>query len=116
LKRWTPENPDTRYPSFRIGRTFPARWFNDFSVYDASFIKIQNIQLEYNVPKRVLDKTKFLSMMRVFASISNVHTFTKYPGPNPESFSSQRIIGASTDNSTYPLSRNYTFGLKLTIK
>jgi TonB-dependent starch-binding outer membrane protein SusC len=116
LKRWTPENPDSRYPSFRIGRTFPARWFNDFSVYDASFIKIQNIQLEYNLPKRVLDKLKYLSMMRVFASISNVHTFTKYPGPNPESFSSERIIGASTDNSTYPLSRNYTFGLKLTIK
>lgn len=116
LKRWTPENPDSKYPSFRIGRTAPARWFNDYSVHDASYIKIQSVNLEYNFPKRLLDKLQYLSSLRVYARVTNLFVITNYPGPNPESFQSSRIQGASVDYSTYPESRNYIFGLKLTLK
>jgi TonB-dependent starch-binding outer membrane protein SusC len=116
LNRWTPDNPDSDYPSFRIGRAIVTRWFNDYSVYDASYIKIQNVHLEYSFPEKILNKIKVASMLRLFASVSNVHTFTKYPGPNPESFSSSRIQGAALDNATYPQSRTYNFGVKLTVK
>ncbi len=119
LQRWTPDStdPDPKYPSFRIGRNVLAREFNDYSVYDASFFKIQNLQLAYSVPMKKIDKFKMLDNLQIFASIRNVYTFTKYPGPNPEGFArDDRIEGALLDYSQYPKSRNFNFGIKLTLK
>lgn len=117
LKRWTPDNPDSRYPSFRPGRTFPSREFNDFSVYDASFLKIQNVQLQYDLPESLLSAINVFTKVQVYTSVNNLYTFTKYPGPNPESYAlDDRIQGASMDYSQYPQNRTYNFGIKLTLK
>lgn len=114
LNRWTPENPNARYPSFRTGRTTISREFNDFSVYDASYLKIQNIHLEYTLPENVLDKLKFVDNLKIYTSVNNVYTFTKYPGPNPESYASDnRIQGAAFDYSAYPKNRTFNLGLKV---
>ena len=56
LKRWTPENPDSNYPCVRLD--FYNNDFTDFSVYNASYLKIQNVNLEYKFPKYIVDKTK----------------------------------------------------------
>lgn len=117
LKRWTPENPDSKYPSFRLSRTFPSREFNDFSVYDASFLKIQHVQVGYDLPKELLSEIKIFSKVQAYAGVNNLYTFTSYPGPNPESYAAgDRIQGASMDYSQYPQNRTYNFGIKLTLK
>ena len=114
LKRWTPENPSNKYPSVRYNA-----YYNDFAdnaVYDASYVKIQNVNLEYRLPQNWINKTKVLSNVSVFASANNVYTFTSYPGPSPESFSTDAIQGASVDNDMYPTTRTFNFGVKVTIK
>ena len=111
LKRWTPENPSNKYPSIR--------YYNDFgdnAVYDASYVKIQNINLEYSLPRHWVDKTRIFGNVSIFASANNVYTFTSYPGPSPESFSTDAIEGASVDNDMYPTTRTFNFGVKVTIK
>jgi len=113
LKRWTPENPDSKYPAFRLSRGIPFTRFNDFSVHDASFIKIQQVSIGYNFSQKLLDKLKIVNSLNLYVSVNNVHTFTKYPGPNPESYSFNNIEAAATDNSTFPLNRTYNFGLKV---
>ena len=50
------------------------------------------------------------------AYLPNVYTFTSYPGPSPESFSTDAIEGASVDNDMYPTTRTFNFGVKVTIK
>jgi TonB-linked SusC/RagA family outer membrane protein len=113
LNRWTPDNPNSRYPSFRLGRTFPSREFNDFSIYDASFLKIQNVHLEYTFPTDLTKILKFINNLQIYTSVNNVYIFTNYPGPNPESYAvGDRIQGASLDFSEYPLNRTWNVGLK----
>lgn len=114
LKRWTPENPTNKYPSVRY--SFYYNDFADNAVYDASFVKIQNVNLEYRFPQRWLERTKVLGGVSVFASANNLFTFTSYPGPSPESFSTDAIQGASVDNDMYPTTRTFNFGVKVTIK
>lgn len=114
LKRWSPENPTSNYPCVRID--FLNTDFTDFSVHDASFLKIQNINLEYKLPEFIVNKTKIFGNISVFASANNVCTFTSYPGPAPESYSSNTIQGAAIDTETYPRTRTFNFGIKLTVK
>ena len=113
LKRWTPENPDSNYPSMRLNK-----YQNEvvgFAVYDASYWKIQNINLDYRVPVSWLKHINVFSSMTLSFSMNNVYTFTSYPGPSPESFSANMIEGGSIDYSTYPQTRNFNFSIKVTL-
>ena len=69
-----------------------------------------------NETSATVDKTKIFGNISVFASANNVYTFTSYPGPSPESWSSDAIQGASVDTEAYPKTRTFNFGVKVTIK
>ncbi len=111
LERWTPENRNAKYPLMR--HSYYTNKINDFWLYDASFLKIQEINLSYYIPKEILQKTKIISGLNVFASVSNVITFTKYPGYNVESFSSNPLEGSMMDNSAYPNERTFKVGARI---
>lgn len=64
LKRWNSENPTSNYPCVRID--FLNTDFTDFSVHDASYLKIQNINLEYKLPESIVNKTKIFGNISVF--------------------------------------------------
>ena len=86
-----------------------------FAVYDASYWKIQNINLDYRVPVSWLKHNNVFSSMTLSFSMNNLYTFTSYPGPSPESFSANMIEGESIDYSTYPQTRNFNFSIKVTL-
>lgn len=111
LDRWSPENPNAKYPVFRS--LYYTNKINDFWLYDASFLKIQEINISYLVPRKLLEKTKIISGLSVYASLNNVFTFTRYPGYNVESFSSNPLEGSMMDNSSYPNERTFKIGARL---
>lgn len=112
LDRWTPENPNAKYPAFR--NMYYTNRINDFWLRDASFLKIQEINVSYMLPREILEKTKIISGLSVYASLSNVYTFTKYPGYNVEGFSSSNAIeGSMMDNSAYPNERTFKIGARV---
>ena len=51
--------------------------------YDASYARLKDITIGYNLPKRLMQKWH-LGSMRVFAKGTNLATFTSYPGWDPE--------------------------------
>ena len=56
-----------------------------------------------------------LSSLRIFGAASNLLYFTNYSGYNPEvSYSGGNALAMGTDYGSYPLSKRFTFGLKLT--
>lgn len=115
LNRWTPENPTNQYPKVKLNGTNYG--MTDFWLHDASFFKIQNISLGYRLDQKLTSKSRIFDSIEVFSSINNAFVFTKYPGPNPESYSStNRIAGAAIDFTAYPQARTYNFGIKVTIK
>ncbi len=114
LQRWTPENPNAKYPAFHNG--YYTNKTSDFWVYDASHLKIQEIVLSYDLPNSYIEKTNFLKGVNIFTSINNVATITNYPGYGIGEFEtspSGRGAGSIFDNSTYPQERIFRLGVKI---
>ncbi|MCF0174851.1 MAG: SusC/RagA family TonB-linked outer membrane protein [Bacteroidales bacterium] len=80
-------------------------------VYDGSYFKIKQIQLGYSLPKKALNKI-FINSLRIYASLEDFFTFTKYPGFDPEVTGVGSGLGV--DKGTYPNSRKVVFGVNVT--
>ncbi|QKJ33153.1 TonB-dependent receptor [Mucilaginibacter mali] len=112
LQRWTPDNPSTTRPRLLLGQASYA-YSSSANVYDASFIRIKSVTLSYQLPKALLSKLK-ISRAYLYASATNLLTFTKYPGADPEvSNNPYSLIGGYSDSGGYPAVKQYSFGLRL---
>ncbi|MBQ3249684.1 MAG: TonB-dependent receptor [Bacteroidales bacterium] len=80
---------------------------------DASYFKIKTITLGYNFPQRWMDRIK-MSGLRVYLSVDNAFTFTRYSGYDPEaSMSSSPSAGAyGTDFGYQPTMRSFMAGVQ----
>ena len=82
-------------------------------LYDASFFKIKQIQLGYTVPRSILRKIG-ASNLRIYTSLDDWFTFTKYPGLDPEvSQFGGSSSGLAVDAGSYPISKKLVFGLNV---
>ena len=77
------------------------RYWSDYYVENASFVKIDNISVGYNVGRVFRD-----SQLRINATVQNVAIFTKYSGLDPE-------IAGGRDSNFYPRPRVYSLGFNL---
>ena len=111
--RWTPENPNA--PMAKIDNSEKEKyWMSDDYIYDGSFFKIKQIQLGYTLPQTLIKKA-LLTNVRLYCSLDDFITFTKYPGFDPEttgSVGSPQSIGL--DKGSYPSSKKVVFGLNIT--
>ncbi len=113
LDRWTPQNPDAQWPSSVNPNAYGGSRVNSLTVEDASFFRLKNVQLSYNVP---VSNITFLNSLRLYVTGQNLFTITDYSGFDPEanSFNSPNSPGAGNvriDYSSYPLARTYILGL-----
>ena len=97
--RWTPDNPTNEYPSLKDGRQTK---FSDWWLEDGSFVRIQNLNMGYTI------KLPAAISARVFMKASNLYTFSKFNGYDPEVGTDGRYWGG------YPRLRKWTLGLNLT--
>ncbi len=108
--RWTPQNTSGTVP--RAGAQNMDKYqFSDAMVYDGSFFKIKQIQLGYSFPKKWLRKA-FIQNLRLYVSLDDFVTFTKYPGFDPEAATND-TRGMGIDKGSYPGSKKVVFGLNL---
>ncbi|WP_324757120.1 SusC/RagA family TonB-linked outer membrane protein [Sphingobacterium thalpophilum] len=85
----------------------------DYYLEDASFLRINNVTLGYSMPQE-LSKRAFIQKMRVFLTLNNIHTFTKFSGYDPEVASTSSILTRGVDNSAYPRTKSFVLGVNLT--
>ncbi|MCU4176139.1 SusC/RagA family TonB-linked outer membrane protein [Carboxylicivirga sp. N1Y90] len=111
LNRWTGEGStnNPRHPRLNASDSHNTRISSRY-VEDASFLRIQNVQIGYTLPSSVVEKIK-LESLRVYVSGQNLHTFTEYTGYDPEVGGYGTEIGL--DRATYPTPRTITFGINL---
>ncbi len=110
LDRWTGAGTSNSVPRLTNDAT-NNKLFSDFFVEDASFLRMQNIQVGYNFAPSVLEKVG-LSKVRLYTSINNLFTLTKYTGFDPTV--NGGAIGAGIDYGTYPSARQFLLGLNVT--
>ena len=107
LNRWTGEGSTNSFPRVTTGATSNSL-FSDFFVEDGSFARIQNAQIGYTIPNKVIDRLG-ADKLRIYISANNLYTFTKYSGFDP-SASSGAPIGSGIDQGFYPVPRTYLLG------
>ncbi|CAN1561267.1 CirA Outer membrane receptor proteins, mostly Fe transport [Flavobacteriaceae bacterium] len=110
LDRWTGEGTSNSVPRVTTSAT-SNNVFSDYFVEDASFVRIQNIQIGYNVDPSYFSKAG-ISKFRVYMGVNNLYTFTKYKGYDPGA-SAKETIGSGIDNGFYPIPRTYLMGLNV---
>ena len=108
LNRWTGEGSTDSFHRVNTGANSNGL-FSDFYVEDASYLRIQNIQLGYTFNT---DNSKGIDKFRLYASVNNAYTFTKYTGYDP-SASTGEPIGGGIDQGFYPVPRTYMLGVNL---
>ena len=82
-------------------------------VEDASFLRLKNITLGYNLPARVLRHIRS-SSMRVYISGENLFTLTRYSGPDPEVSTRNSVLTPGFDWSAYARAIGITAGINIT--
>lgn len=114
LPSYSSATPDARRPTLLL--TEPNTYGTGPStadVFDASYIKLKSISVNYELPQRLISKWHMRTAL-VYVAGSNLFTITKYPGPDPEiSNDPYSLINGYTDAATYPTMRQYTVGVRL---
>lgn len=110
LGRWTGEGTSNTVPRVTTGAT-NNNVLSDYFVEDASFLRIQNVQLGYTLDSKVSEKIG-VSKFRIYTSVNNLYTFTKYRGFDPTA-SSGNPIGGGIDYGFYPSPRTFLLGLNI---
>ncbi|HEX9825537.1 MAG TPA: SusC/RagA family TonB-linked outer membrane protein, partial [Flavobacteriaceae bacterium] len=97
--RWTQVGDESTLQKFTTGSSTPysRAGGSDINVTDASFIRLKNIALSYNMPNNILEKLN-IKEMQIYLQAQNLYTITNYFGFNPESpfleLPPLRIVGA----------------------
>jgi TonB-dependent starch-binding outer membrane protein SusC len=108
------ENENTDIPRFDQFKVNDNARVSSRFVEDGSYLRIQNLTLGYSFSPNFLTKSKFFSKVRLYSTVQNLHTFTKYKGLDPAVGSlSQDALLTGIDNGRYPVARVYTFGINL---
>ena len=84
-----------------------AEGVNETILEDASFLRLKNLQISYEFPKKWMDRTGFIAGFRVYAIARNLFTITKYSGYDPE-------VDGNLQLGVYPNSRQFTIGAEFT--
>jgi TonB-linked SusC/RagA family outer membrane protein len=99
------------YYSATYGVTSPSSW-NDFFVEDATYLKLNEVQVRYSIPQTLLSRMANVGVSRVALELTgrNLYTWTGYSGSDPEDGSAFYRV----ESSNYPLYRTITGGLNVT--
>ncbi|UOE47255.1 TonB-dependent receptor [Mucilaginibacter sp. SMC90] len=116
LDHWrSPSDPGNgTVPRTLAGTTALYRTVNSLWVHDGSYVTCRNFTLGYTFK---IANNKYINNLRVFSSVQQLFTITKYPGFSPETNSqgSANLNGLNigVDNTQYPIPRTISFGVNM---
>nr|WP_319572603.1 TonB-dependent receptor [uncultured Draconibacterium sp.] len=84
-----------------------AQQYSDYFLEDASFFRVDNMTLGYNLSDILKSSLGLDLNARLYGSVQNVFVITDYSGLDPE-------VNNGIDNDIYPRPRVYLFGMNIT--
>lgn len=110
-RRWTTPGQITDVPmsyaggNYLTGGITPSAYSNASTQWwkPGDYVRLKELKLSYNLPKSFVSKAK-LSNVQVYAMGTNLLTWTRYTGIDPET---------SSDNGSVPQARTYTLGFQV---
>ncbi|NGM65139.1 TonB-dependent receptor [Sphingobacterium sp. SGR-19] len=105
---WTPERPDARLPILVTPQGASENYQpSTFWLQDASYLRLQNVQLNYSLPKDLISKVG-LSNFSFFVNGQNLLTFSNFKQFDPEKEIKDDTL------YDYPMLKTFSFGLSAT--
>ena len=102
LDMWRKPGDKTNVPAFGY-----ATQFDTNILEDASFLRLKNLSLAYDFPKKLIRKSGFMEGLRVYFIARNLLTFTGYTGYDPE-------VDTNMALGDYPNTREFVGGIQIT--
>lgn len=101
---WTPDNRYTDVPKY--GNSIQL---DDRLIEDASFMRLKNLTVAYDVPREWLSRGTHgvLSGVRIYGQGQNLLTWTNYSGLDPE-------VDSNVQIGSYPAARTFVLGIDVT--
>lgn len=100
--RWTPENPDSRFP--RLSSQSNANNYRNSTLWleDRSFLKLRDLEVYYNLPKSLLQKTKIVNGAKIYVRGVDLFSIDSIDENDPEAL------------GIYPVNRSVALGMSVT--
>ena len=108
--RWTPTHTNGTMPAANASN-WQQFLTSDAVVFDGSYAKIKQIQLGYTFPQ-ALTRKFHVDNLRIYGSLDDWFTFSKYPGFDPEVTGTGSSLGV--DKGSYPTAKKMVFGVNIT--
>ena len=104
--RWSPENNNANAEFPRLSSSSNANNYQ-YSTYwlrNRAFLKLRNVEVYYNLPSSLLEKTKFIQSAKVYVRGVDLFTIDKIDE-----------VDAASYGATNPLTRSIALGLAVTL-
>jgi len=99
--RWKKPGDNAILPRIDAPRNYTSR-----DIQDASYVRLRNVNIGYNLPQSVISKLKVISGIQINLQAQNLVTWTKWRGFDPEN-------GNEYARFSYPAPRTYVVGLNV---
>ncbi len=110
---WTPNRTDAKYAKLMwMPSVYTNTQANDRYVYSNSYFRLRNITLSYTFEPAWLERLH-VSGASVFFTATNLFTITDWPGLDPDMAATNAFTKTTETKDVYPMSRSFSFGLKL---
>lgn len=102
LSMWKKVGDHAKLPAFKYDSQFDSHLLEN-----SSYLRMKNLQVIYELPKRWMEATRFFESVRFNFTARNVFTITKFTGVDPE-------VDSNLTAGNYPATRQYTIGVDVT--
>lgn len=110
-RRWRANGQVTDMPRATYGDPMGNGRFSDRWIEDGSYLKWKSLSLSYALPIN----SSVVNGLTFTFSMSNILTWTKYLGADPECYTGSTPLSLGVDTGLLPLSREFNFGVKINL-
>lgn len=105
---WKQEGDRTEFPSLKWVRenNHQSNYLDSKMLENASFMRLKNLTIGYNLPQKTLGKQKIVRSAKVFFTGRNLLTFTNFRGIDPE-------VNNSVSYGANPNTKQVSFGVEI---
>ncbi len=112
---WTGEGSNNAFPRLSWTGATNNKMPSDRFLESGAYLRLKNVQVGYTFGEKLLAPVRVASL-RLYGSVQNLVTFTKYTGLDPEQGTNSNSLGdgvraTGIDFGTYPSARTFTVGI-----
>jgi hypothetical protein len=109
---WRPDRPSDKWPRPTTLDNNDTGRVSDRWIQDGSYLRLQNVQLGYSIPKNILDRIHGIDNLRIYIQGQNLFAITKLWGYDPD-FINDGTYNRGFNNGSFPTPRTFLVGVKI---